>query len=82
MPAFAAQPAKEYAHQHRGIEAVGLRSPMFARHCHAGRKTCASMQRTGQPACQPEAIPPGLVRHNFAISLLALAERFFAPTFE
>src|SRR6516225_8445395 len=70
MALLAAQPTEKGAHQEFGIEAIGLRTPMFARHRDARRMNDISFDiARPQPARQPEAVSASLISDNNALDL-------------
>ena len=80
---LAAQPAKEDAFQGLGVEAVGLGTPVLARH----RDACG-MDDVGlnlarlQPAGEPEAVPAGLEGDGNTVDLVPGLLRLCPPPLE
>src|ERR1700719_3431672 len=65
MASLTPYPTKEAALQHRRIEPIRFSSPMFAGYGHAGGVDDMRIYAAfPQPASQPEAIAPSLVRHG------------------
>src|SRR5262245_31386537 len=65
VPLLAAQPAEKGAHQQFGVEAIGLRASVFARHRDARGMDNVSLNTAHlQPARQPEAIASGFISVN------------------
>src|ERR1700682_3907425 len=65
MAALPTEQTKEAALQHRRIEPIRFSSPMFAGYGHAGGVDDMRIYAAfPQPASQPEAIAPSLVRHG------------------
>src|SRR5262249_47643200 len=58
---LAAQPAEKSTFEQLGVETVGLRSPMLARHRHTRGVNDVGLNAARlEPACQPEAVTAGL----------------------
>src|SRR5271168_3906784 len=61
MIMLAAQPAEKGAFEQLGVETVGLRSPMLARHRHTRGVNDVGLDAARlEPACQPEAVTASL----------------------
>ena len=57
VAALAAQPAQEHAHQHAGVQPVGLGPTMLARHCDArGVNDVRLNAASPQPSRQPKPV--------------------------
>src|SRR5262249_29633985 len=70
MALLAAQPTEKGAHQEFGIEAIGLCTPMFARHRDARRMNDIRFDiARPQPARQPEAVSASLISEDNALDL-------------
>jgi hypothetical protein len=70
MPLLAAQLAEKSAHQEFRIEAIGLRTPVFARHRNAhGMDDISFDIACPQPARQPEVVAAGLISNHKALGL-------------
>ena len=83
MALLAAQPAEKSAHQQFGIKAIGLRAPVFARHCNARGMDDISLYISGpQPARQPEAVTTSLISDDNAFDREASLAGFIAPTMQ
>ena len=83
MALLAAQPTEKGAHQEFGIKAIGLRTPMFARHRDARRMNDISFGiAPPQPARQPEAVSASLISDNNALDLAPSLAGFIAPTMQ
>src|SRR6266404_7179401 len=80
MALFAAQPAEKGTHQQFGVEAIGLRAPVLARHRDARGMDDISLDITcPQPARQPEAVASGLISDDDALDLAPSQAGFVAP---
>lgn len=67
MAAFTAQPAEKHAHQHGGIEPVGLGALVLARDRDAGRMDDVGLNALpSEPPRQPEPVTPSLERNGDA----------------
>ena len=68
MAAFAAQPAEKGALQQRGVQAIGLRPAMLARHRDTGGMDHMRLDAAGpQPPRQPKTIAAGLKGNRDAL---------------
>src|SRR5205809_3193048 len=83
MPLLAAQPTEKGPHQQFRIEAISLRTPMFARHRDARGMNDISLDIVRpQPARQPEAVAASLISHDDAFDRAASLAGFSAPTMQ
>ena len=80
VPRLAAQPAQEDAHEHRGVQPVGLRPAVLARHRDAGRMDDVGFDATSlQPPRQPETVAPSLKGERNPVNRLAGLHRLVPP---
>jgi hypothetical protein len=83
MAVLAAQPPDKAAHQQFRIEAIGLRTPMFARYRDARGMDDISLNITPpQPARKPEAVAASLISDDNALDLARSLAGFIAPTMQ
>jgi hypothetical protein len=77
------EPAEKGAHQQFGVEAIGLRASVFARHSDARGMYNVSLNTAHLlPARQPEAIACGLISDNDALDLAPGLAGFVPPTMQ
>ena len=80
VPRLAAQPAEQRAHQHLGVEPVGLGSALLTRHRHAAGVNDINLNPvTPQQPGQPKPVTPGFIRHHRARDRSACPCRLLAP---
>ena len=83
MALLPAQPANKGAHQQFGVEAIGLRAPVFARYRHARRMDDIGLDLLPpQPARQPEAVASGFVSDDDALNRVPGSAGFVAPAMQ
>src|SRR4029077_8682058 len=83
MALLATQPAEKGAHQEFGVEAIGLRTPVFARHRNARGMDDISLDiARPQPARQPKSVAASLISDDNALNLTASLAGFIAPTMQ
>jgi len=83
MAGLAAQPAEEAALEQLGVEPIGLRPAMGARHGHAGRVDDMRLDAAcPQPAGQPEAVATGLVGDRDAADRPPRPRRLVPPAMQ
>src|SRR5262249_45509791 len=79
----AAQPAEKSTLEQRGVETVGLRSPMLARHRHTRGVNDVGLNAARlEPACQPEAVTAGLEGNDNAFDPASCFLRFLPPSMQ
>jgi hypothetical protein len=80
---LAAQPAEKSTFEQLGVETVGLRSPMLARHRHTrGVNDVGLNAARREPACQPEAVTAGLEGNDNAFDPASCFLRFLPPSMQ
>ena len=83
MAALAAQPAKEHAHQHAGVQPVRLCPMVFARDRDTPRMDDVHFDPSSpQPPHQPEPVAPRLVGEGDASDRSARPRRLGPPAFQ
>ena len=80
---LAPQPAEKSAFEQLGVETVGFRSSMFARHRHTrGMNDVGVDAVRPEPTCQPEAVTAGLEGDYNALDPASRFLRFFPPSMQ
>src|SRR5260370_34612970 len=80
---LAAQPAEKSTFEQLGVETVGLRSPMLARHRHTRGVNDVGLNAARlEPACQPEAVTAGLEGNDNAFDPASCFLRFLPPSMQ
>src|SRR6202040_2693537 len=83
MALLATQPAEKGAHQEFGVEAIGLRAPVFARHRNARGMDDVSLDIAPQePTREPEAVAASLIGDDDALNIASSPVRFIPPTLQ
>src|SRR5262245_29891380 len=78
-----AQPAEKSAFEQFGVETIGLRSPMLARHRHTRGVNDVGLNAARlEPTCQPEAITAGLEGNDNAFDPTSCFLRLLSPSME
>src|SRR5262249_3068792 len=78
-----AQPAEKSSLEQLGVETVGLRSPMLARHRHTRGVNDVGLNAARlEPACQPEAVTAGLEGNDNAFDPASCFLRFLPPSMQ
>src|SRR5271169_1827445 len=83
MITLAAQPAEKGAFEQLGVETVGLRSPMLARHRNTRGVNDVGLDAARlEPACQPEAVTASLEGDYNAFDPASCFLRFLSPSMQ
>ena len=80
MPRLAPKPAQKGTLQKFGVEPIGFRPPVFARHRDTIRVDNVSFDvACPQPPRQPETIAPGLVGNHNPLNRMPRLDRLVSP---
>jgi len=83
VSALAAQPAQKHAHEHGGVQPVGLGPAVLARHGDARRVDDVDLNATGlQPPRQPEPVTSRLIGEGHPSDRPARLHRLCLPALQ